>query len=465
MPALGADMEAGTVVEWRVAPGSRVHRGDVVAVVETDKGAIDVEIFEDGVIVELLAQPGEKLPVGAALALVEIGPSPPPSPAKAGEGVRPSPQPSPTGVGEGAEPSPPLPLAGEVGRRPGEGPEALTRRVAAVATTLVPSPAKAGEGTRPSPQPSPTGVGEGVSQAPSPAKAGEGGGEGSVRLRISPAARARAHELGVELTTLTGSGPHGAITLDDVQRAAAATQPAASRPEPQTAPRAAPPTSMRDAIAASMSRSKREIPHYYLSLTADVTPSVDWLATHNAAVPVTERLLFAALLVKAVALACRAQPGFSGFHRNGRFEEAPVTHVGVAVAIRGGGLVAPAITDTVAKPLPQLMAEFRDIVARARAGRLKASELSAPTIILTSLGDSPLDAVFPIIQPPQVAIVGAGAVLARPWIVDGAIAIRQLCTLSLAADHRVTDGRLGAQFLGHIARLLATPDATEWSAP
>jgi pyruvate dehydrogenase E2 component (dihydrolipoamide acetyltransferase) len=221
---------------------------------------------------------------------------------------------------------------------------------------------------------------------------------------------------------------------------------------------------MRVAIAASMSRSKREIPHYYLSLTADVTSAVSWLSTHNAAVPVTERLLFAALLVKAVALACTHESGFSGFFRDGSYESAPAVHVGVAVAIRGGGLVAPAILDTATKPLPALMREFRDIVARARAGRLKASELAAPTVILTSLGDSPVESVFPIIQPPQVAIVGAGAVMARPWVHDGQLAVRQLCTLSLAGDHRVTDGRIGAQFLGRIAKLVAAPDSPDWEA-
>lgn len=376
MPALGADMDAGTVVEWRVAPGSRVHRGETVAVVETDKGAIDVEIFEDGVVAELLVAPGTKVSVGTPLALLD---------------------------------------------------------------TDAPSPAPAGEGR------------------------GEGGGEGKRdRIRVSPAARVRARERGIDVTTLTGSGPQGAITVDDVERAAAAAAPSPPVPAPPPT-RERPGASMREAIAATMSRSKREIPHYYLSLVADVTPAVEWLAAHNAAVPVTERLLFAVLLVKAVALACRQEPGFSGFHRDGRYEESPAVHVGVAVAIRGGGLVAPAISDAADKPLPQLMSEFRDLVARARAGRLRASELTAPTIILTSLGDSPVDAVFPIIQPPQVAIVGAGAVQARPWVVDGALAVRQLCTLSLAADHRVTDGRLGAQFLGRIARWLAEPGTAEWS--
>ena len=216
---------------------------------------------------------------------------------------------------------------------------------------------------------------------------------------------------------------------------------------------------MREAIAAAMSRSKREIPHYYLSHTVDVTPATEWLAAHNAAAPVTQRLLFAALLIKAVALACRELKGFSGYYRDGRYDEASAVHVGVAVALRGGGLVAPAITETADKPLVALMDDFRALVTRARAGRLRASELAAPTIILTSLGEDSVDAVFPIIQPPQVAIVGAGSVVERPWVVDGKIVPRQVLVLSLGADHRVTDGRLGAQFLARVAAQLVHPES------
>ena len=164
---------------------------------------------------------------------------------------------------------------------------------------------------------------------------------------------------------------------------------------------------MLGAIAAAMSRSKREIPHYYLSTAVDFTAATEWLAAHNASVPVTERLLFAALLVKALALTCREMPGFSGFHRDGRYEESPAVHVGVAVGAARRRTVAPALMDTADKPLAVLMDEFRALVSRARAGRLRASELAAPTIILTSLGEASVDAVFPIIQPPQVAIVGA----------------------------------------------------------
>jgi pyruvate dehydrogenase E2 component (dihydrolipoamide acetyltransferase) len=308
-------------------------------------------------------------------------------------------------------------------------------------------------------------------------------GAAQARARVSPAARKRAGELDVDVEALQGTGPGGAVTIEDVKRAkdarARTAATAATPPVPAGATPAAPPEAiktapaeataaptvrqlsagMRDAIAAAMSRSKREIPHYYLSAAVDVTVATEWLAAHNAAVPVTARLLFAALLVKAIALTCRATPRFSGFYREGRYEESPAVHVGVAVALRGGGLVAPALMDADAKPVAVLMEDFRALVLRARAGRLRASELAAPTIILTSLGDSAVDAVFPIIQPPQVAIVGAGAVVERPWVVGGKVAPRQVLTLSLGADHRVTDGRLGAQFLARIGERLGRPEA------
>jgi pyruvate dehydrogenase E2 component (dihydrolipoamide acetyltransferase) len=215
---------------------------------------------------------------------------------------------------------------------------------------------------------------------------------------------------------------------------------------------------MRAAIAAAMSRSKREIPHYYLSQTVDVTAVMAWLEAHNAEVAAEQRLLLPALLVKAIALACIEREGFSGFYRDGRFTPGEGVHVGVAVALRGGGLVAPAVMDADDQSLEAVMTNLREIVTRARAGRLRASELSAPTIILTSLGDSEIESLYPVIQPPQVAIVGAGAVLERPWVVDGAVAARRLVTLTLAADHRVTDGRSGAAFLSRMAAHLLQPE-------
>jgi len=378
LPALGADMDAGTVVEWRIAPGARVKRGDVVAVVETDKGAIDVEIFMDGVVREIVVATGNRVPVGTVLALIDTAGQAPPAAA------------APAGTGAPEVPS--VPVAATAAERP----------------------------------------------------------------KVSPAARRRALELGVDVAQLRGSGPGGAVTVEDVERA----RPAVAGPAPPalaTAGEEAPAGGMRAAIAAAMSRSKREIPHYYLATHVDVGGTVEWLAAHNASVPAPQRLLFAALIVKAVALTCRELAGFSGFYRDGRYEECESVHVGVAVALRGGGLVAPAIMDTARKPLAVLMDEFRDLVGRARAGRLRASELAAPTIILTSLGESAVETVFPIIQPPQVAIVGAGTIVDRPWVMGGQVVPRPVLGLSLGADHRVTDGRLGARFLARVAERLLDP--------
>jgi pyruvate dehydrogenase E2 component (dihydrolipoamide acetyltransferase) len=411
LPALGADMDAGTIVEWHVQPGSRVKRGDVVAVVETDKGAIDVEIFEDGVVREILVQPGTRVPVGTALARIEADGGP------AG--------PTAAAPGQDVETPPAVPAR-----------EAASEPRAVAAERAVATPAR----------------------------------EAGSRRKISPAARKRARELDVDVESLQGTGPDGAITLDDVERARPSAEQVESVRPAETAETAEavavpavtagePGGGMRTAIAAAMSRSKREIPHYYLSTTADVTDVVEWLRAHNASVPVDERLLLAALLVKAIALACRDRKGFSGYFRDGRYEESPAAHVGVAVALRGGGLVAPAIMDTADKPLAALMQDFRALVMRARAGRLRASELAAPTIILTSLGDAAVETVFPIIQPPQVAIVGAGAVVERAGVVQGQVEPRQVVTVSLGADHRVTDGRLGGQFLADVVARLGKPDS------
>lgn len=374
MPSLGPDMESGTLVEWRVKPGDIVRRGDVVALVETDKGVIDVEIFSSGVIESLLAPPGARVPVGTVLARL------------AGE-----PQ-------ESSAPAPP----------------------AAVAAA-----------------------------APPVAALAPGAGE----RRISPAARARARALRIDPASVAGTGPGGVVTLADVLKQASAGGAAPAAPD------AAQPHDMRRVIAKAMSRSKREIPHYYLSLTCSFLKARTWIDQYNAGVGVEQRLLPAALLVKAVALAARAAPDFNGFYKNDAFSPADEVNVGVAIAMRGGRLVAPAILETDRKALAAVMSELRDLTARVRAGRMRGSELARPTITLTSLGEDEVDLVIPVIYPPQVAIVGCGAIVARPWIVEGRVAPAPLVSLCVAADHRVTDGRTGARFLAHIRDLLQTPEA------
>jgi pyruvate dehydrogenase E2 component (dihydrolipoamide acetyltransferase) len=215
---------------------------------------------------------------------------------------------------------------------------------------------------------------------------------------------------------------------------------------------------MRKAIAAAMAKSKREIPHYYLGTEIEMTRALAWLERENAQRPVTERMLYAVLLIKAVALALREAPELNGFWSGGAFQAGPGIHVGMAVAMRGGGLVAPAIHDADRKSLPQLMADLRDLITRVRGGRLKSSEMADPTITLTSLGELGVEAVYGVIYPPQVALVGFGKISERPWAENGAVACRKAVTATLAADHRASDGHRGALFLAAVSRLLQEPE-------
>jgi pyruvate dehydrogenase E2 component (dihydrolipoamide acetyltransferase) len=275
------------------------------------------------------------------------------------------------------------------------------------------------------------------------------------RLKVSPAAKRLAEELGMDVARVSGTGPDGAITREDVERAAAA-RPAAAAP---AAPRAEADrlTRMRQTIAAAMARSKREIPHYYLATTIDMHRAMTWLAEENLRRPVTERLLYGVLLLKAVALALREVPELNAVWRGGQVVQSEAVHVGVAVSLRGGGLVAPALHDADRQGLGDLMRSFRDLVQRARTGGLRSSELSDPTITVTSLGEQGVESVFGIVYPPQVAIVGFGRIVERPWSVDGTLVSRRVVTATLSADHRVTDGHRGGRFLGAVDRLLQEP--------
>ena len=329
LPSLGADMTEGKLLAWHVQPGDSVKRGQVVAVVDTSKAAIDVEIWQDGVVQELRVPVGDTVPVGTVLATL---------------------------------------------RAPGEvSPEAVEK------------PPE--EKTLAEPHKVPA---NGVTQVLVPA-------------------RADRHK------------------------------------------------DMRQAIAAAMSRSKREIPHYYLAETISVQVAMDWLQQHNTDLPITERLLPAVLLLKAVAMALQRAPALNGLYVDGQFHPSAAVHAGVAIALRGGGLVAPAIRDVQDKSLEQLMQDLSDLVRRARAGSLRSSEISDATITITNLGDQAIESVFGIIYPPQVALVGFGGIAPRPWVVDGVVCAQPVLCATLSADHRVSDGHQGALFLAELRDLLQQP--------
>jgi pyruvate dehydrogenase E2 component (dihydrolipoamide acetyltransferase) len=262
-----------------------------------------------------------------------------------------------------------------------------------------------------------------------------------------------------------GTGPHGAVLASDIEAAAPAAQPSAAPPPPAPTREPEAPlgperlASMRSAIANAMARSKREIPHYYLEHDLDLSPALTWLEAENARRPVAERLVLGVLLLKATAVALARVPELNGHYVDGAFRPGAGIHVGVAIAVRGGGLLAPALLDADRKPLGQLMLELRDLVARARRARLRGAESNAATVTVTSLGDLGVDKVLGVIQPPQVALVGFGAVRERPWAERGMLAVRPVVTATLAADHRVSDGMRGARLLTAIEKALAQPEA------
>jgi pyruvate dehydrogenase E2 component (dihydrolipoamide acetyltransferase) len=308
---------------------------------------------------------------------------------------------------------------------------------------VIERPAATPQAQGPSAQPPPVGGSPAMAAAPS-------------RLRISPLAKQLAAELGVDLAAVHGTGPGGAIRREDVERAAAAAQPGTPRVAADgSGDRQA---KMRQAIAAAMSRSKREIPHYYLSTTIDMGRASSWLADTNLKRSVTDRLLAGALLIKAVALALREVPELNAVWEGGRVVQRADIHVGVAIFLRQGGLVAPALRDTDRLGLDDLMRNLRDLVKRARAFSLRSSELSDPTITVTNLGEQGVETGFAIIYPPQVAIVGFGKIVERPLVVGGAIVPRPVVTATLSGDHRVTDGHRGGLFLAAVERLLQEPD-------
>lgn len=264
------------------------------------------------------------------------------------------------------------------------------------------------------------------------------------RVRVSPLARRVAAELGVDVTTLHGSGPEGAILREDVEAAAGGADRQGR---------------MRRAIAAAMARSKREIPHFYLASTIDFGAASAWLAGWNAAHKPAERLVPAVLLLKATAVALREFPELNARWENERVCPAEAIHVGVATSLHGGGLVVPALHDVDRQSLPVLMELLRDVVQRARSGKLRGSDLADGTITVTSLGERGADLVLGVIYPPQTAVVGFGTAAERPWVVDGQLAVRPVLTVSLAADHRASDGHRGAAFLARVDELLKTPEA------
>jgi pyruvate dehydrogenase E2 component (dihydrolipoamide acetyltransferase) len=400
MPSLGADMKAGTLVEWHVKPGDRLHRGDIIADVETDKGIMEIEVFEDCIVDEILLETNTEVPVGTVMAKIHSE------------------------------------TAKETVKERSEATlEATTKEPIQVQE---PAKLKQAEQEPTKPPLAPT--------TPN-----------GRRLRVSPIARRLATELGVDLSQVKGTGAEGAIQERDVREAAAKVKPPGSEKPvaeiPSPAPTAKPPASaefqagMRRAIAAAMSRSNREIPHYYLETPIDMSRPLQWLESENQKRSIRDRILPVVLLIKATANALTVVPELNGYWVDDQLQVQESIHIGFAISLRQGGLVTPAIHHADLKSLDELMVALRDLIERTRGGRLRSSELTDATITLTSLGDIGVDKVFGVIYPPQVALVGFGKIAEQPWAERGMLDVRPVVTATLAGDHRATDGIIGARFL------------------
>ncbi len=424
LPSLGADMDQAMLVAWLVEPGDEVEYGQVIAEVETDKGVIEVECWHDGIVEEILVQPSpEKLPVGTPLARIRPSVEVPPS-----EPVELRVSTAPADTRPPTSPRTPLPpirhlahtLGVDLARVSGTGADgAITREDVQDAAAAVERPAE---------------------ESPTQISAAD-------RVKASPRARALARELGIDLTSVRAKRDDGLISYEDIGAAA-------SLPTGQEDKIAA----MRRAITRSMTRSKREIPHYYLATSVDLSRAMQWLEAENADRAITRRILPAAMLLKATASAVREVPALNGHWIDDGFVPSDAVHLGVAVSLREGGLVAPAIHHADMLTLDELMQRLRDLVTRARAWRLRGSEMSDPTITVTNLGDRGVETAFPIIIPPQVAMVGLGRILDEVVAEEGEAVVHPVVHATLAADHRVTDGHTGGLLLSALDRQLQNPE-------
>ncbi|MDI6858331.1 MAG: dihydrolipoamide acetyltransferase family protein [Dehalococcoidia bacterium] len=399
MPQMGAEMKEGKLIRWLKNEGDPVTRGEAIAEIETDKANVEIEAFEGGIFGRVLAQPGETVAVGQVIAIItapgeEMGEAAPPAPEK--------------------------------------------ERAAAAEEQPAPAP----------PEKAPP------KEAEAPARAEE------EFIRVSPVARRIAEEKGVDLRQVRGSGPEGRIVRRDVeaflQRIAAPPEAAPPEAAPPAPPAAVPMSRMRQTIARRMSQSKREAPHYYVVVDVDMTEAQRMRSQLNASLGEEARVSVNDLLVKAAAKALAMHPMFNTWFVDGEVRRHEAQNVCIAIALEEG-LIAPAILEAGRKNVVEIAAASRSLAERAKSGTLKAEEYSGGTFTVSNLGMFGVEELIAIIQPPQTAILGVGAIRQTPVVRDGAIVVAEMMKLALSGDHRVTDGAQGAEFLGEIKRLLEAP--------
>jgi len=435
MPQMGADMKEGTVLRWLKAEGDQVARGEAIAEIETDKANIEIEAFDPGVFRKVLVAEGETVEIGTIIAVI----------AAPGDDIS----------------------AYESGERKISATPATAAAQAARPSQPEAAPATA-EARAPSP---PVGVAPPARrQAATPITRTDS------RYRASPVARRLAEELGLDLGVVQGTGPDGRIVRRDVEDAAkrgaaapkaqpvvaavttppAPSLPAAAMPAPGTVVDV-PLSRMRRTIASRMSQSKREAPHYYLTVDADMTEATRMRAQINDALGESGRVSINDLLILACTRTLQRHPSFNSWWVDEHLQVHGRVNIGIAIAL-DDGLIAPAVLDCQAKPLSQIAREARDLAERSRSGgALTPEEYTAGTFTITNLGTFGVDSLIGIINPPQTAILGVGRVQDRPAVQDGQVVVRSMMTIALAADHRATDGAEGARFLQTLKEILEKP--------
>ena len=395
MPQMGFDMEEGTVVRWLKAEGDNVDRGEPIVEIETDKATVEVESFASGLLRRIVVTEGITVPVGQIIGII----------ASADEDLPQIPSPS-MGEGQGEDDSP-------------------TPSTAASPASVI---------SEPTPTP------------PAPSKGD--------RILVSPLAKRIAEEKGVDLSTVTGTGPKGRITKEDVLTAAEANQ--APAPAPSGTGDVTELSRMRQTIARRMTQSKQEMPHFYVTASIDMTRAMTLREELNELWAGEARLTVNDLIIKASALALAKFPAFNSHYADGKIKHNPSLNIGIAIALEDG-LIAPAILDCGGRSLKDISAASRDLSTRARNGVLKPQEYTEATIAISNLGMFQIDSFIAIINPKQSASIAVGSVTKQPVVRDGQIIIADIMQCTISADHRVVNGAEAAQFVNEIKGYLEKP--------
>ena len=399
MPQMGFDMEEGTVVRWLKAEGDNVDRGEPIVEVETDKATVEVESFASGLLRRIVVTEGVTVPVGEVIGII----------ASADEEIPSSQIPSPS-MGEGQ----------------GEGDSSPTPTTPVASEPPAPGPPPAAEGTK------------------------------GDRILVSPLAKRIAEEKGVDLSTVTGTGPKGRITKEDVLAAAETAQ--APVPTPSATGDVTELSKMGQTIARRMTQSKQEMPHFYVTASIDMTRAMALREEINDLWTGEARLTVNDLIIKASALALAKFPAFNSHYADGKIQNNPSLNIGVAIAL-DDGLIAPAIMDCGGKSLKEISVASRDLSTRARNGVLRPQEYTEATIAISNLGMFQVDNFIAIINPKQSASIAVGSVTKQPVVRDGQIAIADIMQCTISSDHRVVNGADAAQFVNEIKDRLEKPSS------